>query len=156
MNYSNRLKAARRHAKLNQVALAVKSGVSQQTISKIERGLQDASAFTVQFATACEVRPEWLATGAGAMVETPQTAESPAVRYDVPLSPGALEIAKAWTKLSPLKQDLYRETIFRDAATETLLPWLKFGRPDKVSYDLFEKDVEQNYRQHIDQLKLDL
>lgn len=71
-------------------------------------------------------------------------------------SPGALDVAKAWAKLSPAKQQLYRDAIFRDAATENLLPWLKLGRPTKENYEKFEAAVVHDYNQHIKQLKLDI
>lgn len=70
MTLGDRLKAARRHAKLHtQEQLAKKSGVSQQTISKIERGMVDSSGFVVHLAKACGVRPEWLAMEDGEMVD---------------------------------------------------------------------------------------
>ena len=68
----------------------------------------------------------------------------------------AIEIARAWDKLSALKQQLYRDAIFRDAASETVLPWLKKGRPSNASYETFEQRVQQDYDLHIKQLKLDL
>lgn len=74
MTLGERLKAARRHAKLDtQEQLAKKSGVSQQTISKIERDLVDSSGYVVHLAKACGVRPEWLAMEDGEMISTPYT-----------------------------------------------------------------------------------
>lgn len=69
MNFGERLYKAREHAKLTQEELAKKSCVKQGTISKIERGDTDSSTFTVQLATACGVRPEWLAMEQGEMVD---------------------------------------------------------------------------------------
>lgn len=70
MTLGERLKAARRYANLDtQEQLAKKSGVSQQTISKIERGLVDSSGYVVHLAKACGVRPEWLAMEDGEMVD---------------------------------------------------------------------------------------
>jgi len=70
MTLGERLKAARRYAHLDtQETLAKKSGVSQQTISKIERGMVDSSGYVVQLAIACGVRPEWLAMEEGEMVD---------------------------------------------------------------------------------------
>lgn len=82
--------------------------------------------------------------------------EQAAARYDVSVTDDALEIARAWTKLSTTKQQLYRDLIFRDAATEHVLPWLKFGRPAKDSYAKFEDAVVRDYNMHVKQLKLDL
>lgn len=70
MRYGQRLRAAREHAKLSQEQLSEKIGrvCSQENISKLERGLATGSEYTVHFATACEVNPVWLATGAGEMM----------------------------------------------------------------------------------------
>lgn len=68
MKFGERLKVARQYAQLTQSELAVKSGVSQVTISKLERE-SDSSSFTVQLAVACGVRPEWLAMEEGEMVD---------------------------------------------------------------------------------------
>jgi transcriptional regulator with XRE-family HTH domain len=70
------------------------------------------------------------------------------------LTAEARDVARAWSKLSPLKQQLYRDAIFRDAATESLLPWFRNGRPNKLTYDRFEESVERDYQQHLRQLKL--
>jgi transcriptional regulator with XRE-family HTH domain len=76
MTFAERLKQARKHAKLSQIALADKAGVTQQTISNIEQGIQEKSTDVVQLAIACGVRPEWLAIEEGEMVA--------AYKYPVP------------------------------------------------------------------------
>lgn len=81
--------------------------------------------------------------------------EEPRSTYQV-LSEAALDVARAWSKLSPFLQKLYRDSIFRDAAMEAVLPWLKLARPTGASYDAFEKSVERDYQQQLKQLKLDL
>lgn len=68
MTLGERLRIARKYAGLTQSELENKSKVPQQTISKIERGDADTSAFVVQLAVACGVRPEWLAMEEGEMV----------------------------------------------------------------------------------------
>lgn len=68
----------------------------------------------------------------------------------------AHDIAHAWSKLSDLKKQLYREAIFRDAAVENITPWLRFGRPSRSSYDDMERSIERAYHEHIKQLKLDI
>lgn len=60
----SRLKKARTDAGLTQEELARAAGVTQKTISKIERGDQVATAAIVQLARACGVTPEWLSEGA--------------------------------------------------------------------------------------------
>ena len=68
MEFKDRLKAARRHAKLGQVELAEKVGMNQTSISDLERGKSKATAFTAQIASACGVSAMWLAEGAGEML----------------------------------------------------------------------------------------
>jgi transcriptional regulator with XRE-family HTH domain len=67
MNLADRIKAAREHAQLTQIDLSKKVGLPQQTISKLENGLQQETAAIVKIATACGVDPLWLDTGTGEM-----------------------------------------------------------------------------------------
>ena len=69
MKYGERLKLAREHAQLSQSQLGERVGVSQANVSKLELGDGSGSEYTVQFATACGVRPEWLATEQGEMTD---------------------------------------------------------------------------------------
>lgn len=68
MKFSERLKLARKHAKLSQEELALIVGCSQGAISKIERGDQEESTLVVKFAVACGINPVWLDTGDGEMI----------------------------------------------------------------------------------------
>lgn len=69
--FGERLYQARKHAKLTQPQLAGKVGLSQSTIGELEwKG--EGSSRTAQIATACGVRAEWLATGAGPMLDDRQ------------------------------------------------------------------------------------
>lgn len=77
MTFSERLKTARNYAKLTQQQLSDKLGkidekpiMSQANISGLETDPNSSgSLLTVQLAVACGVRPEWLATGNGEMVD---------------------------------------------------------------------------------------
>lgn len=71
MKYGQRLRVARKHAKLTQdgLAEAIDNVCTQENISKLERGNATGSEFTVQFAVACNINPVWLATGAGEMAD---------------------------------------------------------------------------------------
>lgn len=71
MKYGERLKKARTFADLTQKELVERMGgvVSQQNISLLESGDATGSEFTVQIATACGVRPEWLAMEQGEMAD---------------------------------------------------------------------------------------
>ncbi len=66
--YGSRLKQARKHAGLTQVALSKKTGVPQSTISTAEREGY-GSGETPVYARACGVSAIWLGTGEGAMTE---------------------------------------------------------------------------------------
>lgn len=70
MSVGERLREARRHAKLTQVELYERSGVPQQTIGNLETGATKTSRNIIALARACGVRAEWLATGEGPMLET--------------------------------------------------------------------------------------
>lgn len=74
------------------------------------------------------------------------------------VSQEALQIGRAWMRLSPHMRQLYRETLFRDAAVEHVLPWLKptLTKPVSANYDTFEHSIERDYQEHIRQLKLDI
>lgn len=68
MNLADRFKFARTHACLTQAELADLAGITQATVSEIERGLSSSSAHLVKVAMICKVRPQWLAEGEGEML----------------------------------------------------------------------------------------
>lgn len=76
MEFKDRLKAARKHAGLNQTELASRSGMTQTSISDLERGKSQSSSFVAQIAQVCGVSPMWLASGEGSML--PQKTAEPA------------------------------------------------------------------------------
>lgn len=61
---ADRVRQTREDLGLSQEQLAYKAGVSQGTIGNIESGLRKKPRELVKIATALEVRPEWLDTGA--------------------------------------------------------------------------------------------
>ncbi|MFV3316533.1 LexA family transcriptional regulator [Pseudomonas sp. NY15374] len=67
MNYSQRLKAARKHAKLTQAELSKAVGITQTSISDLERGKSASSTFSASIARICGVSALWLETGEGSM-----------------------------------------------------------------------------------------
>ncbi|AXF52849.1 MAG: putative transcriptional regulator [Podoviridae sp. ctdb7] len=67
---ADRLKLARKHAKLTQRSLAEKVGVEQPVISQIETGKNQTSTHLLGIANACGVNPMWLAKGVGEMLPT--------------------------------------------------------------------------------------
>jgi len=69
MKYGERLRIARKHAGLSQKELRDKADVAtQENISKLERSNAEGSEFTVHYAVACGVRPQWLALEDGEML----------------------------------------------------------------------------------------
>lgn len=96
-----RLKIARKYANLSQEELGEKAKCGQGVVSKIERGDQEKSAYVVQLAVACGVRPEWLAMEQGNMVDDP--------KYSVSTPEGVAEIVKAWDMKS--KYELIQLTL---------------------------------------------
>lgn len=76
MKLSDRLKAARKAKHWTQQELADKSGVPQGTISKIERGDQETTAYTIDLADALGVSATWLSKGTGPVGPPPYSAES--------------------------------------------------------------------------------
>jgi transcriptional regulator with XRE-family HTH domain len=63
--YGERLREARKEARLRQKDLAAKTGLSQTTISDAERGRNSGSGATAKIAAALGVEPLWLADGRG-------------------------------------------------------------------------------------------
>lgn len=74
MEYKDRIKAARKHAKLTQAALADAVGIKQASISELETGKSQSSTYNATIAKACGVDPVWLETGRGSMLP-PTTGE---------------------------------------------------------------------------------
>lgn len=99
MKFSERVKAARKHAGYTQVQLArLVTGdpeAGNSVIERIEnRPEQERSDYTTQIAHHCKVNPMWLATGAGEMWVDTAT-----------VSDGALLLAVAWDHLrSPVRE----------------------------------------------------
>lgn len=61
MNVGERVKSARKYAKLSQEELALAVGCTQGAISKIERGDQNDSGLLIKIAKACNVNPLYFA-----------------------------------------------------------------------------------------------
>lgn len=72
MNIGDRVRRARKHAKLTQDKLGKAVGLKQATISDLEKGDSRSSAYLAQIAHVCGVDPYWLATGHGSMEAGPQ------------------------------------------------------------------------------------
>lgn len=72
------------------------------------------------------------------------------------LDDDALNVAFAWSALSPARKSMYREAIFRDAAYEEIIPDLHFSIPITASYFKFIGNVRHSWTKLLRQLKMDL
>lgn len=70
MEYKDRIKAARKHARLTQERLAERIGIKQASISDLETGKSASSTYNATIAEACRVSAYWLETGKGDMLPT--------------------------------------------------------------------------------------
>lgn len=87
MEFKDRLKTARRHAKLNQGELAAKAGITQTSISDLERGKSKATAHVVKIADACGVSAKWLSDEIGPMLAPGSSAGSAESNISVAAQP---------------------------------------------------------------------
>jgi len=85
MELKDRIRLARKQAKLSQVQAAEKAGIDQATISNLERGRHHSSTHLLKIADALGVSHRWLSTGLGAMHGT----EGERASYIVNTSPTA-------------------------------------------------------------------
>lgn len=101
MELKDRIRAARKHANLSQVQLAQATGMTQASISDLERGKSRATSFATQIATVCGVSPRWLAEGHGGMLDTRMPPSAANANWagaveswddDTPLDPDEVEL----------------------------------------------------------------
>lgn len=76
---AERLIRARTEAGLKQTDFMESIGVSQQTISNLEKGIQKTSTDIVAIAIRCGVRPEWLDSESGPMRRNEMIVEDPKI-----------------------------------------------------------------------------
>ena len=97
-----RLRIAREHAGLEQLALAEVSGVSRATISAAENGRTTPSRATISLiAFACGVSREWLATGEVNENPDPNGPGQPLLRVDSNHQPSGIRSVENVTILLP-------------------------------------------------------
>lgn len=83
MKLGERLRLARKYAKLTQEELGDKAGCGQGVVSKIERGDQDNTAYVVKLAQACGVSITWLDSGEGEMLDETYVVLKDTIEYKV-------------------------------------------------------------------------
>lgn len=129
--YGKRLKLARKHANLTQVALSKATGVPQSTISAAEVKGQGSSETPI-YARACGVDVMWLTSGEGEMVNSrqPYFLENSVLKTKVlqangqELSPSAIKVAQIFDLM---RGDL-NETQAVFAAQEAVMQSLRILR----------------------------
>ncbi|WP_413774143.1 XRE family transcriptional regulator [Entomomonas sp. E2T0] len=126
MQLKDRIKQARKHAKLSQKELADKIGITQPSLSELETGKSQSTSYIASIARACGVDAFWLESGQDNMVNSStivKTAEKQGRYYHTNLEenttdpqllthPEMLPI-EAWDDNTPLEDD------------ETEVPFLK-------------------------------
>lgn len=90
-DFGERLRAARRHAKMSQTQLGDAVGLAQSTIAEAEK-THHGSSKTAQIAAATGVSATWLATGEGDMLDTQSRTREQAPKYADPQPATALTI----------------------------------------------------------------
>lgn len=132
MTYSSRIKEARKYAKLTQSELASRAGVTQTSISDLERGKSSSSSFTATLAKVCGVSALWLETGKGVMVPD---------RYD---ANGALNLDKPWADLSDNHSNVKPARVSHRKDKEyPLISWVAAGCWQEACDNFHPGDAEQ-------------
>lgn len=93
------------------------------------------------------VRIAWLRDGEGDKHDARRelVAAQPVAEYRT-LSQEALQVALAWSKLSPDTRTTMRDVIFMLSLGEKRFPWLRRGRPEKETYAQWEARQLQNFQ----------
>ena len=71
MSLANRVKQARKEARLTQIELAEKAGITQARLSAIETGYTRNPTCVIDIATALMICPIWLQTGTSSSQQHP-------------------------------------------------------------------------------------
>ncbi len=111
MEYKDRIKAARKHARLTQAELAAMTGINQASISDLERGRSQRSSYNSTIARACGVSAIWLEAGIGTMLQNDDVPGFDAPGFDSNVAPA----------LAPTRYFSYPE-----------ISWVQAGSPSEA------------------------
>ena len=128
-----RVRETRKERGFTQKKLAELSGLSQVTISDIERGRNSESRSVVKLAAALKVYPLWLATEKGPKEISDHPGEG--------LSKEALEIASLWQGLPEPEQRHYQNLLIRDAYIVSKAPHLRLTNIE-TSFKLVHEELK--------------
>ena len=116
MELKDRLKQARKHAGLTQTQLADAVGITQPSITDLERGKSQKTGYIAQIAKACRVSALWLASGEGEMVPSAYDAD------------GNLRLDKPWLDLQSHHANVVEiQQPHRLAKEYPLISWVAAG-----------------------------
>jgi transcriptional regulator with XRE-family HTH domain len=115
MKYGERLRAARKHAKLSQAALAEAVGIAQPSVQYLEDIANDAqgSEHTARFARVCKVSADWLSDEIGEMEPTSYMITDPRIAAIARM----LEEERADYLVDKIQKDLAADIELMRAAT---------------------------------------
>lgn len=99
---AQRLKQARKYARLSQKELGEVIGVSQAAIQKIESGSAQTSTRLIEISKALSVDPVWLSTGDG---EQPDFLKSGVIKDGIPVKDFKPREVAEWDSSTPLDDD---------------------------------------------------
>lgn len=139
MEFKDRLKTARRHAKLNQTELAERAGLTQTSISDLERGKSKATAFAAQIASVCGVSPMWLAEGVGDMLKGVPDHQAERIQPSVKL--GTIE---TWDDETPLDDDEVYVPFLHEVELAAGSGKFAIEECDSSRLRFFKKDLRHN------------
>ena len=116
MELKDRLRQARKHAGLTQTQLAAAVGITQTSITDLERGKSQSTGYIAQIAKACRVSALWLASGEGEMVPSAYDAD------------GNLRLDKPWLDLQSHHSNVGEiQQPHRVAKEYPLISWVAAG-----------------------------
>ena len=138
MEFKERLKAARRHAGLNQTELAERAGLTQTSISDLERGKSKATSFAAQIASVCGVSPMWLAEGTGDMLKG---VAAPAERIQPSV---AMSDIQTWDDETPLDDDEVYVPFLQEVELAAGSGRFAIAESDTSRLRFFKKDLRHN------------
>ncbi|WP_223556698.1 XRE family transcriptional regulator [Pseudomonas sp. BF-R-01] len=133
MEFKERLKTARQHAKLNQTELAERAGLTQTSISDLERGKSKATAFVAQIASVCGVSPMWLAEGVGDMLKG--VSPPPSI---------SMSDIQPWDDSTPLDDDEVYVPFLREVELAAGSGRFVIAENDSARLRFFKKDLRHN------------
>ncbi|WP_440590609.1 XRE family transcriptional regulator [Rheinheimera fenheensis] len=105
MSVGKRVKEARQAAKLSQADLAKQVGITQPTLSELERGISQSSTHLISIAKICGVDPNWLLTGQ--LPGADNDLREDAATYTI----GSFEL---WDSETPLEEDEVELPLFKE------------------------------------------